>query len=71
MEVRKDLCVEISCYLRNSKRKKIRFKDYCRINHIDKMTEQATLKVAIMSSSLLSFTYSRINNTIEMIIMLQ
>lgn len=68
---KKELSLELSNYLKKSMRKKILFQDYCRIKKITSMTQKATLKKIIMSSSAVSYTYELINNVSEMVIILQ
>lgn len=71
MDMRKELHQKLVTYLKRSTTKKILFSDFCRKKHITKLSEQATLKKVIMTSSVVGFTYKLINNVSEMVIILQ
>lgn len=68
MDMRTDLHQNLVTYLKKSKNKKVLFKDFCNKNHITKMSERATLKKVVMTSTVVSYTYLQIDNISEMLI---
>lgn len=68
MDMRTDLHQNLVTYLKKSKNKKVLFKDFCNKNNITKMSERATLKKVVMTSTVVSYTYLQIDNISEMLI---
>lgn len=65
-----DLHQSLVRYLKKTKGKKILFSDFCNKKHITKLSERATLKKVIMTSTVVSYTYVLNDNGSEMLITL-
>lgn len=71
MDMRTDLHQNLVTYLKRSKDKKVLFKEFCNKKHITKLSERATLKKVVMTSTVVGYTYVLNNNGSEMLITLQ
>ncbi|NKC68474.1 hypothetical protein [Vagococcus fluvialis] len=71
MDMRVDLHQSLVRYLKRTKSKKILFSDFCHKKHINKMSERATLKKVVMTSTVVGYTYVLNENVSEMLITLQ
>ena len=68
MDMRSDLHQNLVTYLKRSKDKEVLFKEFCNKKHITKLSERATLKKVVMTSTVVSYTYVLIDNVSEMLI---
>ncbi|WP_288394308.1 hypothetical protein [uncultured Vagococcus sp.] len=71
MDMRVDLHQSLVSYLKRTNGKKILFSDFCHKKDINKMSERATLKKVIMTSTVVGYTYVLNDKGSEMLITLQ